>query len=91
MGVLHAAHLLELAETEFCNMADLDGLERRLSGIRDVVCMFWNHWIYSLQHISFCCCCFLNGVIFGEKDKYLWSGGCSAKKKIILMWMGVKI
>lgn len=32
MGVLHAAHLLELAETELCNMADLDGLERRLSG-----------------------------------------------------------
>lgn len=32
VGVLHAAHLLELAETELCNMADLDGLERRLSG-----------------------------------------------------------
>lgn len=67
MGVLHAAHLLELAETELCNMADLDGLERRLSGGMHVL----EPWIYSLQHTSFFFCCFLNRMIFGEKGEII--------------------
>lgn len=70
MGVLHAAHLLELAETELCNMADLDGLERRLSGGMHVL----EPWIYSLQHTSFFFLLFFESNDFrrerGDYNKY---------------------